>query len=191
MTTLAAALTILFEPSPILLRVLEPQLTSQPQSSYAHLVDLVLDAIDKWDLPSQLELISGHPRIGESRNLSALSAQEQGATATVDSTPPEVLGRLRHLNACYEAQYPGLRYITFVNGRSRAAIAREMEDVLGIEPSLLPETPPVDEFRLKAYNQSDERWLSELKRAVEDVGKIAKSRLRTLSEQPVENQQSV
>ncbi len=136
MTTLAAALTILFEPSPILLRVLEPQLTSQPQSSYAHLVDLVLDVIDKWDLPSQLELISGHPRIGESRNLSALSAQEQGATATVDSTPPEVLGRLRHLNACYEAQYPGLRYITFVNGRSRAAIAREMEDVLGIEPSL-------------------------------------------------------
>lgn len=191
MTTLAAALTILFEPSPILLRVLEPQLTSQPQSSYAHLVDLVLDVIDKWDLPSQLELISDHPRIGESRNLSALSAQEQGATATVDSTPPEVLGRLRHLNACYEAQYPGLRYITFVNGRSRAAIAREMEDVLGIEPSLLPETPPVDEFRLKAYNQSDERWLSELKRAVEDVGKIAKSRLRTLSEQPVENQQSV
>jgi len=188
---LATSLATLFEPSPILFLVLEPQLSSllgsQPLPSYARLVDLSLDVIGNWDISSQSEFISGHPRIGESRNLSKLSAQEQGATAMADPTPPEILTRLRHLNACYEAQYPGLRYITFVNGRSRAAIAQEMEDVLGIQYSLLPDTPPVDGFKLKAYDRSDERWLSELKRAVDDVGKITRSRLRTLSEQVVEN----
>ena len=186
---LTTSLAILFEPSSILSLVLEPQLSSllesQPPPSYARLVDLSLDIIGKWDIPSQSEFISGHPRIGESKNLSTLSAQEQGATAMTDPTPPEVLERLRHLNACYEAQYPGLRYITFVNGRSRAAIAQEMEIVLGIQHSHLPDTPPVDGFKLKAYDQSDERWLAELKRAVDDVGKIARSRLRTLSEQVV------
>lgn len=184
---LAEALSILFEPSPILLNTLEPQLSnhlkSQPLSaltSYVHLIDLALGEIEKWDIPSRSEFISGHPRIGESRNLSNLSAAEQGATATVNPTPPEVLARLKHLNACYEAQYPGLRYITFVNGRSRAAIAEEMEDVLGTEHSHSPDKPPVDVFGSNAYDQGDEKWMSELKRAVEDVGKIAKSRLKAL-----------
>lgn len=31
------------------------------------------------------------------------------------------------LNSLYEESYPGLRYTTFVNGRSRAEIAQEME----------------------------------------------------------------
>ncbi|KAF5362080.1 hypothetical protein D9756_002446 [Leucocoprinus leucothites] len=184
---LATALTILFEPSPILLSTLEPQLStylkSQPPpsvSSYGHLIDLSLGEIKTWDIPSQSEFISGHPRIGESKNLSALSAKEQGATAIVNLTPPEVLARLKHLNACYEAQYPGLRYITFVNGRSRATIVEEMEGVLGIEHSLSPDSPPVDVFGSSAYGLSDEKWLSELKRAVEDVGKIAKNRLKAL-----------
>lgn len=184
---LGIALSILFEPSPILLNALEPQLSayikSQPPStvsSYADLIDLALGEISKWDVPSQSEFISGHPRIGESKNLSNLSAKEQGATATVNPTPPEVLARLKHLNACYEAQYPGLRYITFVNGRSRAAIAEEMEDVLGISHSLSPDEPSLNTFGSKALGQKDEKWLSELRRAVDDVGKIAKSRLRTL-----------
>ena len=41
--------------------------------------------------------VAGHPRIGEVHNLSRLSAGEQAAAAT----PPEVLARLAHLNACY------------------------------------------------------------------------------------------
>ncbi|KXN86566.1 hypothetical protein AN958_09870, partial [Leucoagaricus sp. SymC.cos] len=184
---LAVALIILFEHSPILLKTLEPQLSaylkSQPLSalpSYIHLINISLEKIRKWDIASQSEFISGHPRIGESKNLSTLSASEQGAIATVNPTPPEVLARLKHLNACYEAQYPGLRYITFVNGRSRALIAEEMEDVLGIKHSLLPDAPVVVRFEAGAYSRSDVKWLNELKRAVEDVGKIAKSRLKAL-----------
>lgn len=184
---LAQTLSILFEPSPILLSKLEPQLStylkSQPLSSlssYTRLIDLAQDEIKKWGIASQSDFISGHPRIGETKNLSNLSAAEQGATAVVNPTPPEVLARLKHLNACYEAEYPGLRYITFVNGRSRATIAEEMEDVLGIEHSRSPDEPPLAEFISKARGRRDEKWLSELKRAVEDVGRIAKSRLEKL-----------
>jgi 2-oxo-4-hydroxy-4-carboxy--5-ureidoimidazoline (OHCU) decarboxylase len=185
-SSLAVALSILFEHSPILVSKLEPQLheifrkssSSSPRlSSYAELIDLSLAEIAKWDIPAQSEFISGHPRIGESSNLSKLSAKEQGAQG-VKPTPPELLKRLEHLNAAYEAKYPGLRYITFVNGRSRAAIAEEMEGVLGWEHSLGPDQPSLD--TVQPVEKTSEEWLSELKRAVEDVGKIAKSRLGSL-----------
>ncbi|TFK39936.1 Oxo-4-hydroxy-4-carboxy-5-ureidoimidazoline decarboxylase [Crucibulum laeve] len=176
---LATALTVLFEHSPILLFVLEPQLSRALKSgpvpeSYAQLIDASLKEITKWDIPAQSEFISGHPRIGESKNLSNLSAKEQGAQGAM-VTPPEVLARLAHLNACYEARYPGLRYITFVNGRSRAAIAEEMEDVLGLQYSLSPDDPLVS--NVSPVDTNSEAWLSELHRAVQDVGRIARSRL--------------
>lgn len=136
-----------------------------------------LEEIFKWDIPNQSEFISGHPRIGENSNLSKLSAKEQGALG-VKPTPPEVIARLAHLNALYEARFPGLRYITFVNGRSRAAIAEEMEGVLGLEHSLSPDQPNVE--TIKPIERTDAKWLSELRRAVEDVGRIAKSRLGSL-----------
>jgi 2-oxo-4-hydroxy-4-carboxy--5-ureidoimidazoline (OHCU) decarboxylase len=166
---------------------LEPQLhhrfSSESSSSYIHLgsytqlIDLSLQEIFEWDIPSQSEFISGHPRIGENSNLSKLSAAEQGALR-LKPTPPEVLARLAHLNALYEARYPGLRYITFVNGRSRPVIAEEMEDVLGIEHSLELDQPTVG--TIKPIDQESEEWRRELKRAVGDVGKIAKSRLGAL-----------
>ncbi|KAJ2914632.1 hypothetical protein MD484_g5773, partial [Candolleomyces efflorescens] len=180
---LAVALSILFEHSPILVSRLEPQLheifhkTPSSLNSYEGLVDLSLAEILKWDIPAQSEFISGHPRIGESSNLSKLSAKEQGAQG-LKPTPPEVLKRLEHLNTAYEVKYPGLRYITFVNGRSRAAIAEEMEDVLGWEHSLEPNEASLS--IIQPLEKTSEEWLSELKRAVEDVGKIAKSRLNSL-----------
>ena len=76
------------------------------------------NVISGWDDDLKTQFIAGHPRIGEVNGLSQLSAQEQAAKAT----PPEVLARLAHLNTCYENHYPGLIYITFVNGRSRAQI---------------------------------------------------------------------
>jgi hypothetical protein len=38
--------------------------------------------------------------------------------------------RLQELNGQYRKAYPGLLYLTFVNGRSREAIADELEDFL-------------------------------------------------------------
>ncbi|TFK26238.1 hypothetical protein FA15DRAFT_755251 [Coprinopsis marcescibilis] len=180
---LATALSALFEHSPILVSFLEPHLhdvlkSEPPLQSYQRLIDLSLQEISKWDIPSQSEFISGHPRIGESTNLSKLSAREQGLQG-VKPTPPEVLARLAYLNAAYEHKYPGLRYITFVNGRSRAAISEEMEDVLGWGHSLSPTEPSLDTIN-PVYSSSDVQWRFELERAVRDVGLIASSRLKSL-----------
>ncbi|SJL03779.1 uncharacterized protein ARMOST_07136 [Armillaria ostoyae] len=180
---LADALTILFEHSPILISNLYPQLTrilpTLPLlSSYSQLIDVSLNQLGTWDDKMKAQFIAGHPRIGESKNLSKLSAKEQGATSTTAATPPEVLARLAHLNACYEKKYPGLIYITFVNGRTRAAIAEEMEGKLGLEHSLSPDDPTLADIEPVAVGGPG--WTSELDRAVVDIGLIAKSRLGAL-----------
>lgn len=178
---LSTALDILFEHSPILTTKLVPQLHAIFQSaprleSYTELIHIALSEIEHWDLDSQAQFIAGHPRIGESKNLSKLSASEQGANS--NATPADVLARLAHLNALYEAKYPGLRYITFVNGRTRAEIVEEMEGMLGIEPSLSTDEPDVG--TIIPVEVGNNEWKNELGRAVVEVGMIAKSRLRTL-----------
>jgi 2-oxo-4-hydroxy-4-carboxy--5-ureidoimidazoline (OHCU) decarboxylase len=183
---LAVALSILFEPSPILLSTLEPQLasvlsdtdTEDSISSYSQLIHEAMVKISEWDKSLRLKFIAGHPRIGESKNLSNLSAKEQGAETTSTATPREVLARLAHLNACYEQRYPGLRYITFVNGRSRAAIVEEMEVVLNVKHSLSSDEPPVESF--EPVEVEGREWSAELDRAIEDVRKIALSRVAVL-----------
>lgn len=176
---LSQALTVLFEHSPILQSTLLPQLSSSlpPLHSYTSLIDISLSRLATWDDALRAQFIAGHPRIGESKNLSNLSSKEQGGGAA--PTPPEVLARLEHLNACYEARYPGLRYITFVNGRSRALIAEEMEDRLGLAHSLSSPTEP-DVSTITALSSEDPMWKRELDRAVGDVGLIARSRLTAL-----------
>ncbi|KAI0331442.1 hypothetical protein GY45DRAFT_1322240 [Cubamyces sp. BRFM 1775] len=176
---LARALALLFEPSPVLYRTLVPAVAAHIQNalpvlSYYALIDVSLEVISSWPDLQKAEFIAGHPRIGEMKGLSQLSAHEQAAKAT----PPEVLARLAHLNACYGHRYPGLIYVTFVNGRSRAEIKDEMEDVLGLEHSLSPNEPPVTSLR--SVDVGTEEWKKELERAVTDVGKIAKSRLKAL-----------
>lgn len=172
--TLANALSTLFESSPVLLSKLVPQLSAlftPPPSTYTALIDLAITTIAAWDVPTKAAFIAAHPRIGESANLSHLSRQEQAAKVV----PPEVLARLEVLNGVYEKRYPGLRYITFVNGRSRAEVRDEMEAVLGVEEvggSAVEDVSPVE--------VGGKAWMEELDRAIVDVGRIAKSRLRAL-----------
>ena len=180
---LAKALPLLFEPSPVLFSTLVPQLASclrswskdDPIASYRDIIRVAIGVMGGWGDELRSQFITGHPRIGENKNLSNLSAMEQGAG--VSATSPDVLARLAHLNSCYERRYSGLRYITFVNGRSRAVIAEEMEDVLGIEHSLSPDEPPVDS--LKPVDANGAAWRAELDRAIVDIGRIAESRLRS------------
>lgn len=73
------------------------------------------------------------------------------------------ISRLRDLNAVYERLFPGLRYITFVNGRSRAQIVPEMEDLLGGDE--------------RVRERGSEEWKTECERAVGDVWKIGRKRL--------------
>ncbi|KAI6164451.1 Oxo-4-hydroxy-4-carboxy-5-ureidoimidazoline decarboxylase [Pisolithus thermaeus] len=186
-SNLKSVLTLLFEESDVIQKTLVPELLvslgseiplAQP-ADFDRIIDESIRLIHHWNPDLQAHFIAGHPRIGETKNLSVLSSKEQsGGTSAAAPTPPEVLLRLQHLNACYEHVYPGLRYITFVNGRSRATIAEEMEDKLGIRRSLLPDQPPVES--LVPVEANSRPWLAELHRAVEDVGRIAKSRLEKI-----------
>ncbi|KAG8980076.1 hypothetical protein FRB94_010863 [Tulasnella sp. JGI-2019a] len=178
---LNTALSILFEPSPILTDTLVPQLYTQLQSAtprpstYADVIDLAMKQIHEWQPLPKAAFIEGHPRIGEVKGLSALSNKEQASP-----TAPTTLARLAHLNEMYERRYTGLRFVIFVNGRTRAEIVPIMESKLGIGPAeegqeLEPSTDTV-----LPLDASDEAWEHELERAVHDVGLIAKARLNAL-----------
>ena len=93
-------------------------------------------------------ILGSHPRLGEKKVDSAQSRAEQAqlnasshSTSAADGTAPsdeEERKRrqeeeaekqlLTDLNAEYEARFPGLRYVVFVNGRARPAILRNMRD---------------------------------------------------------------
>lgn len=173
---LSQSLGILFEPSDILETKLVPNLveiiaSSSPSSrpgSYSDLVDLSIADIGTWGDLERSAFIAGHPRIGEVSNLSKLSAAEQASKAT----PPEILARLEYLNAQYEKAFPGLRYITFVRGRSRAEIVPEMEALLGFKEG--------EEKGVGIYLPGSPEWIDELERAIQDVRLIAKARLQAM-----------
>ena len=177
---MARAFATLFEPSSTLFEFLVPSVIDiianpagrVPRRTYNALIDIAISELDGWPHGQQADFVGGHPRIGEIKGLSALSASEQAAHAT----PPEVLARLSELNEEYERRYPGLRYITFVNGRSRKMIMEEMEEKLGIED----DWQKGDDDNKEAYRHGSDEWVSEVRRALKDIGQIAKSRLAAL-----------
>lgn len=96
-------LATLLEPSPALSTLLAPQLHAELQrrqaaaeplpKTYAELLAISARLVDTWDVVDQAAFLSAHPRIGETKNLSALSGVEQGGKSN-DETPGEVLKRL-------------------------------------------------------------------------------------------------
>jgi len=76
----------------------------------------------------QIELLNAHPRIGAApTSVSALSYREQGYEHETGTAGLQA--RLDQLNEAYERRF-GFRFVVFVNGRSRAEIADEMESHL-------------------------------------------------------------
>jgi 2-oxo-4-hydroxy-4-carboxy--5-ureidoimidazoline (OHCU) decarboxylase len=175
----ARAFSTLFEPSSALFEFLVPSAVATianpgnrfPRHTYHTLIEIAISEIHGWPHEQQANFLGGHPRIGEVRGLSALSASEQAAHAT----PPEVLARLSELNEEYERRYPGLRYITFVNGRSRKMIMLEMVEKLGMGGD-----DEGDDEKEIVYRVGSDEWISEVRRALRDIGDIAKSRLAAL-----------
>ncbi|KAL2272024.1 hypothetical protein VTJ83DRAFT_1395 [Remersonia thermophila] len=101
------------------------------------------------------DILGSHPRLGrkpvpsaeggaEPERLSVLSAAEQGhlrgagsgaegaavaaTTTTTTTTTEEEEEELARLNAEYEKRFPGLRYVTWVNGRPRSVILADMRE---------------------------------------------------------------
>ncbi|KAH6612236.1 Oxo-4-hydroxy-4-carboxy-5-ureidoimidazoline decarboxylase [Chaetomium sp. MPI-SDFR-AT-0129] len=94
-------------------------------------------------------VLGSHPRLGEkdkqkkeaaadnseTHEMSALSKAEQARLRSGDDGD-DWAEELRSLNAQYEARYPGLRYVVWVNGRGREEIVKEMRERIGSGGSL-------------------------------------------------------
>ena len=182
LSALRKVVSTLFEHSPVLDDHLVPKLASISSAitSYTDLVDRSAAIIQSWPPILQSTFISGHPRIGEQNpaQLSALSVSEQARYYT----PPWVIERLGWLNGVYEGRYEGLRYITFVNGRTRKEVMEEMENALSVEKAQGPEWEEGGEISpaVVKVEIGGEEWLKELERAVGEVILIAKDRVRKL-----------
>ncbi|KAL9088833.1 MAG: hypothetical protein Q9159_002869 [Coniocarpon cinnabarinum] len=131
--------SILFEDSPELESIITTIIHEDPPSGYESLIELVrgrlksfvptpaslhdLGSVEKGHRPDSI--LNAHPRLGENKvNLSASSAAEQSNLQS--STDQQQALELAHLNAEYEAQFEGLHYLVFVNGRGRPEIFQDM-----------------------------------------------------------------
>lgn len=72
----------------------------------------------------RIATLNAHPRIGETRDLSARSRAEQGS-----EEDPLVMAELRRLNDEYERRF-GFRFVVFVNRRPRSAIVEVLRQRL-------------------------------------------------------------
>ncbi|KAI1636295.1 Oxo-4-hydroxy-4-carboxy-5-ureidoimidazoline decarboxylase [Biscogniauxia mediterranea] len=141
--TIISALNTLFEPSPDIHALALPAIqqkqqqvpggpSTAPFTSYAALIQHVgaqlfqLAAAPERNQAATLHRILGsHPRLGAKK---VDSAQSQAEQAQLNASPggADEAAQLRALNDEYEARFPGLRYVVFVNGRSRPAVMENM-----------------------------------------------------------------
>lgn len=122
----------LFEPCPVLANLLLARVFHTRYESYKHFIEEsrkeLLNYLDEEHAKSTVspdvsKIISAHPRLGPSKDkLSSHSDSEQQSLA---GTKQEAQ-KLAQLNARYEERFPGLRYVVFVNGRSRDCIMENM-----------------------------------------------------------------
>ena len=133
-----AVLTRLFEHSEEL-QLFAADLVASPHGTYDSLIDSIQEGLltllrsaqgknvseNISNLQKVDSILNSHPRLGESRkDLSAASAAEQAnLQGSQNSTEAQ---ELTSLNEEYEIKYNGLRYLVFVNGRSRPEIFVDM-----------------------------------------------------------------
>lgn len=110
--------------------VLIPQLSLDEIHTYSDLIErsrLILKSLLKasnQDTATINKIISAHPRLGPSKQ--ALSTHSSSEQLSLQSSDPTELAKLVKLNELYELWYPGLRFVVFVNGRSRDEIMEIM-----------------------------------------------------------------
>ncbi|CRG90663.1 putative WD repeat-containing protein C3H5,08c [Talaromyces islandicus] len=137
------ALDTLFEPSAELHALVQPILSAQTFSTYSQLVDAIQNKFSELAADSTTAkkqtlygILGSHPRLGApspaaQANLSELSRREQANlnssnNSTDGPSAADLAAQLASLNKEYEETYPGLRYVTFVNGRGRDVIMVDM-----------------------------------------------------------------
>jgi 2-oxo-4-hydroxy-4-carboxy--5-ureidoimidazoline (OHCU) decarboxylase len=126
----AAVLDALFEPCTALHTLSLDLLHTQTFESYNDLIASVgvqLTDLSETASTSDMEwldkILGAHPRLGEKKVDSTQSKAEQ---AQLNTGGEEEATKLWELNAEYENNFPGLKYVVFVNGRSRSVIMENM-----------------------------------------------------------------
>lgn len=127
----AAILDLLFEPSQQLHTLSVPLLHEQSFSSYQDMIAAVgvqltelSESASTSDTAWLEDILGSHPRLGAKK---VESAQSQAEQAQLQGSAEEA-EQLRSLNEEYEKKFPGLRYVVFVNGRSRPVIMDDMRE---------------------------------------------------------------
>ncbi|HLZ29240.1 MAG TPA: 2-oxo-4-hydroxy-4-carboxy-5-ureidoimidazoline decarboxylase [Chloroflexota bacterium] len=135
----AAALRPLFEAAGPLAEALHAE---RPFVSYPDLLDRAESVAGRLAATAQIEVVSAHPRIGESadavRQTSALSYREQGyadEAALPSDEVRHVYAALAQLNQAYEERF-GFRFVVFVNGRPKAELVKVLEERLRNAPEI-------------------------------------------------------
>lgn len=125
----AAILDLLFEPSTQLHTLSVPLLHEKKFESYADLISAVgvqltdlAESASSSDTEWLESILESHPRLGAKK---VDSAQSQAEQAQLQGTTDEA-AQLLTLNQDYERKYPGLRYVVFVNGKSRSVVMDDM-----------------------------------------------------------------
>ncbi|KAI4243387.1 MAG: hypothetical protein L6R40_003559 [Gallowayella cf. fulva] len=127
----AAILDRLFEPCIPLHTLSVSLLGEQSFQSYGELIGSIgrqLTTLAESSSTSDTEwlqnILAAHPRLGQSNVESTQSKSEQAQLNVGGDSSGPSLAELNHL---YEQTFPGLRYVVFVNGRSRTAIKDDMK----------------------------------------------------------------
>ncbi|MCO5598585.1 hypothetical protein L7F22_052682 [Adiantum nelumboides] len=174
-------------------------IVSLPESdrpdSYEGLLDVARFCIDDepgWPDEDKAILLGGHPRIGAKKGTMSSESEKEQKANTSDA---EADAKLARLNFIYERRFPSLRYVTYVAGRPRSAIAKELEDMLGeslskLEPpsNIDPDSPASEAKEWATKNveplkQTDEEFQSELNRGLDALFEIAADRANKITEE--------
>ena len=144
-----ATLELLFENAP---RFVE-RLAANDYESWADVLARGEELARTLPEDEQLELIDGHPRIGAlPSSVSATSFREQGYGREPGTA--ELQAKLDRLNDEYESRF-GFRFVIFVNGRSRAAVAELMEQHLECAPEQEKSRALSDVFAIARHRLAD------------------------------------
>ena len=136
---ITVVLDLLFEPSVVLHNLALPTIRAAPFDSYPALINALrgeflsiaaASAADDSDSGPDArqplyDILGSHPRLGEPKK-EVLSAQSAAEQRQLQGGGGDEARRLAALNKEYEERFPGLRYVVFVNGRSRDVIMEDM-----------------------------------------------------------------
>ncbi|KAG7802457.1 hypothetical protein KL944_002104 [Ogataea haglerorum] len=130
-------LDTLFEPCDTLADILIPTVFGRSFSTYSHLIEACKDQLNRLYLeytndrslkPTIDDIVASHPRLGPPKDAKAKLSSHSSSEQAQLNADPELAQKLVELNDRYEATFPGLRFVVFVNGRSRDEIMKIMNE---------------------------------------------------------------